>query len=69
MNTIPSPSPDTENTPTPPRRKSSLLKKVLKITGLTLLAVILLIATIITVAVSYLQPEKLTPLVVRYANE
>lgn len=67
MNT--SPSSDIENTPTPPRKKSSLLKKILKITGLTLLAVILLITVIITVAVSYLQPEKLTPLVVGYANE
>ena len=69
MNTIPSPTPHTVNNPPPPPRKEARRKKVLKITGLTLLAVILLIATIITVAVSYLQPEKLTPLVVRYANE
>lgn len=30
---------------------------------------ILIVTATITVAVSYLQPEKLTPLVLRYANE
>ncbi len=69
MTDRPSPSPDTENTPVPTRRKSSLPVKLLKVIGFAALAVILLVAALITVAVSYLQPEKLTPLAVRYANE
>lgn len=69
MTDRPSPSPDTENTPDPTRRKSSLPVKLLKVIGFAALAVILLVAALITVAVSYLQPEKLTPLAVGYANE
>lgn len=68
MTTETSPSPNTENAPAP-RSKSRMLRKTLKVIGLTLLAVILLIVAAITVAVSYLQPEKLTPMVVGYANE
>lgn len=64
MTDRPSPSPDTENTPDPTRRKSSLPVKLLKVIGFAALAVILLVAALITVAVSYLQPEKLTPLAV-----
>lgn len=69
MTTETSPPPKTGNTPAPQRRKSSPLRKTLKVIGLTLLTVIILIAAVVTVAVNYLRPEKLTPLVVRYANE
>lgn len=68
MTTQSSPSPDTDNTKTP-RKKASLLKKTLKVVGLTILTVLLLLLAVISIAVSYLQPDKLTPLVVRYANE
>lgn len=51
------------------KKKSSCWKRLLKITGFSLLGIILLILGAITVAVAYLQPERLTPLVEKYANE
>lgn len=50
------------------KKKKSALKKIFKITGITLGAVIALVLLIITIAVSYLKPERLTPLVEKYAN-
>lgn len=47
MTDRPSPSPDTENTPDPTRRKSSLPVKLLKVIGFAALAVILLVAALI----------------------
>lgn len=45
------------------------MKRLLKIAGWTLLAILLLIAATLTVAVSYLTPSRLTPLVERVAND
>lgn len=44
-------------------------KKILKRTGIAVGAVVLLLAAIITVALMYLTPARLTPLVNRYASE
>lgn len=66
MTTQSSPSPDNAKTP---RKKASPLKKAIKIAGVSVLTLLLLVLAAITIAVSYLQPEKLTPLIVRYANE
>lgn len=52
-----------------PRRKTSTLKRVLKWIGGTILTIVLLVLAVITVAVNYLKPERLTPLVERLANE
>ena len=51
--------------------KSSLpwWKRVLKITGITLLSVVLFVLLSITIVVAYLTPERLTPLVEKYATE
>lgn len=46
-----------------------MTRKILKYLGLTLLALILIVLAVITVAVNYLKPEKLTPIAERYANE
>lgn len=54
-----------ENQPVKRRR---LLPRVLKWTGWTLLSIILLVLAVITVAVSYLKPERLTPLVEEVAG-
>lgn len=67
------PSADNTN-PTPdgnlrPKPRRSLLRRLLIIAGCTILAVILIVTATITVAVSYLKPERLTPLVENYANE
>ncbi|MCM1051457.1 MAG: hypothetical protein NC349_05800 [Paenibacillus sp.] len=68
-------NPSADNTnPTPdgdfrPKHRRSLLRRLLIITGCTILAVILIVTATITVAVSYLKPERLTPLVENYANE
>ncbi|WP_302345853.1 hypothetical protein, partial [uncultured Duncaniella sp.] len=45
------------------------IKKIAKVVALAILAVVLLLLAVITVAVNYLRPEKLTPIVERYANE
>lgn len=52
-----------------PARRRSLLRRILITAGCTILAIILLVLATITVAVSYLKPERLTPLVEKYANE
>ena len=57
MTDRPSPHPIQKTLPDPTRRKSSLPVKLLKVIGFAALAVILLVAALITVAVSYLQPE------------
>lgn len=46
-----------------------MIRKLLKYFGLTLLVLLLLLLGVITVAVNYLRPEKLTPIAERYANE
>lgn len=51
------------------RHRPSALRKIVKAAALTILLVILLITVAITVAISYLKPERLTPIVERYANE
>lgn len=43
--------------------------KILKIFGYMVLAVVISVLAVITVAVAYLQPERLTPLVEKYAGE
>lgn len=43
-------------------------KKIAKVVGFSLLAVLLLVLAVITVAVNYLRPEKLTPMIEKYAN-
>lgn len=43
-------------------------KKIAKAVGFSLLAVLLLVLAVITVAVNYLRPEKLTPMIEKYAN-
>lgn len=45
------------------------MKRILKILGWSLLSIIVILLIAITVAVSYLAPKRLTPLVERYANE
>ena len=47
----------------------TMWKKILKRTGIAVGAVVLLLAAIITVALMYLTPARLTPLVNRYASE
>ena len=51
-----------------PRRRSPW-KKALKWFGITLATIVVLAGVAVTVAVSYLKPERLTPLVERLANE
>ena len=53
----------------PSKRPKSVWVKVLRAFMWTILAVIVLVLVVITVAVSYLKPERLTPLVEKYANE
>ncbi|MBD5322744.1 MAG: hypothetical protein HDS01_08260 [Bacteroides sp.] len=45
------------------------MKRILKILGWSLVSLITILLIIITVAVSYLTPKRLTPIVERYANE
>lgn len=51
----------------PPRRKSTV-RTILKVTGFTLLGIIILITVLVGIAALYLTPEHLTPLIEREAN-
>lgn len=51
------------------RKRRPLWARILCGLGITLLVVVLLAGIALTVLVSYLKPEKLTPLVEKYANE
>ncbi len=62
-NHTPSATPQAE----PPRRKSTV-RTILKVTGFTLLGIIILITALLGVAAWYLTPERLTPLIEREAN-
>lgn len=53
----------------PSKRPKPVWVKVLRAMLWTILAVVVLVLVVITVAVSYLKPERLTPLVEKYANE
>lgn len=53
----------------PSKRPKPVWVKVLRAMLWTILAVVVLVLVMITVAVSYLKPERLTPLVEKYANE
>ncbi len=44
-------------------------QKVLRVTGWAVLAIVVIVIAAITVAVNYLKPERLTPLIERIANE
>lgn len=63
----PSDQPSRDNSPS--TRRSPLFVRVLKILGLTIVGIIVVIIAAITVAVNYLRPEKLTPIVERIAND
>lgn len=52
-----------------PKKKRAVWIRILRAVGFTLLALLVLILVVITIAVSYLKPERLTPLVEKYANE
>lgn len=54
---------------TPEKKKKPLWRRLLKWVGITLLTVALLLALAISAVVFYLSPERLTPLVNRYASE
>ena len=51
------------------KKKRPLWVKILIGLGITLLAIVVLLLSAVTVAVCYLKPERLTPLVSKYANE
>ena len=51
------------------KTKRPLWTKVLRILLFTILGILVMVIAVITVAVSYLKPERLTPLVEKYANE
>ncbi|MDE6377345.1 MAG: hypothetical protein K2K72_01215, partial [Duncaniella sp.] len=55
--------------PTATPRRHSPVRRVLKILGFTLLGIVAIILAAIIVAVNYLSPSRLTPLVERLANE
>lgn len=57
------------NTDTSTPTRPSLLRRIFKIIGFTLLGLLVLILAAITVAVNYLSPSRLTPLVERLAND
>ncbi len=44
------------------------IKKIAKVVALAILAVVLLLLAVITVAVNYLRPEKLTPIEIGRAS-
>lgn len=54
---------------TPGKKKRPLWLRILKVTGFTLLALVVFVLGVLTVAVTYLQPERLTPIVEKYAND
>ena len=49
--------------------KRPLWARVLRILLFTILGILVVVIAVITVTVSYLKPERLTPLVEKYANE
>lgn len=53
----------------PAPRRRPLWLRILKWTGITLLSVILLLVILVSVVLFYLTPERLTPLVNKYASE
>ncbi len=64
------PAPEAPDTPaSPEKRRRPLWLRILKWTGITLLSVILLIVILVSVVLFYLTPERLTPLVNKYASE
>ncbi len=65
---IPTPAPSDSGREAGTKKNKSLLKKILKISGISLGAIVALLLLVITIAVSYLKPERLTPLVEKYAN-
>ena len=44
-----------------PKKKRAVWIRILRAVGFTLLALLVLILVVITIAVSYLKPERLTP--------
>lgn len=52
-----------------PKKRRPLWIRILKWTGITLLSLVLLIIILVGVALFYLTPERLTPLVNKYASE
>lgn len=65
---------DQQQKPDPPegkekKTKKSVWKKVLRTLLFTILGLLVVVIIVITIAVSYLKPERLTPLVEKYANE
>lgn len=65
---------DQQQKPAPPegkeeKTKKSIWKKVLRTLLFTILGLLVVVIIVITIAVSYLKPERLTPLIEKYANE
>ena len=65
---------DQQQKPAPPegkeeKTKKSIWKKVLRTLLFTILGLLVVVTIVITIAVSYLKPERLTPLIEKYANE
>ena len=69
MNTPQHSQPETTNKEPRPRRRRSLISRLLLTLMWVLVAMLLLVLTAVTVAVNYLKPERLTPIVERLANE
>lgn len=61
---------ETQNAPEKPKkRRRPVWVKILLALGWTAVGIVVLVLALITVAVTYLQPERLTPIVEKYANE
>lgn len=69
MNTPQHSQPEPTNKEPRPRRRRSVISRLLLTLMWVLVAVLLLVLTAVTVAVNYLKPERLTPIVERLANE